>query len=101
MPTLWADDAQAEAVAKFATLGRIFDADLRKLPDEEAARGAEAAVTDLLDAIGLRLSLRALDVPEAELDELAEACLVLPDYQNNPRVATLADMKGILRESYG
>jgi len=89
------------AVPKFATLGRLFDAELRKASDEEAARGAEAAVTGLLDAIGLRLSLRALDVPENELDELAEACLVLPDYQNNPRVATLADMKGILRESYG
>ncbi len=88
------------AVPRFATLGRIFDANLREGSDEEAARGAEAAVTGLLDTIGLRLSLRDFDVPEAELDALAEACLVLPDYENNPRVATLEYMLGILRESH-
>jgi len=39
-------------------------------------------------------------VPAEELDQLAEACLVLPDYENDPRVATLEDVVGILRRSY-
>ena len=88
------------AIPQFATLGRIFDVDLHAVSDEEAARRAGAAVERLLDNIDLRLTLKGLRVPEHELDELAAACLVLPDYENNPRVATLDDVKAILRESY-
>ena len=46
------------------------------------------------------MNLKSVNVPKDELPELAEACLVLPDYQNNPRVATLDDVKDILAESY-
>ncbi len=89
------------ALAKFATLGRIFDPELNAASDEEAAHRAGSLVEQLLDTIHLQLTLKGLGVPEHELDPLAEACLVLPDYENNPRVATLEDVKAILRESYG
>jgi len=35
-----------------------------------------------------------------ELGGLAKACLVLPDYESNPKVATLEDVSAILRRSY-
>jgi alcohol dehydrogenase class IV len=84
----------------FARLARTLDPQLAGLPDDKAARCSAGAVEGLLERIGLELSLRGLGVPEQELDALAEACLVLPDYQNNPRVATLDDVKAILHESY-
>jgi len=87
------------AIPQFATLGRILDVALHAVSDEEAAARAGGAVEHLLDTIDLRLTLKGLNVPEHELDELAAACLVLPDYENNPRVATLDDVKAILRES--
>jgi alcohol dehydrogenase class IV len=88
------------APESFAWLARTLDPQLAGLPDDKAARCAAGAIEGLLEQIGLDLSLHGLGVPEAELDALAEACLVLPDYQNNPRVATLDDVQAILRESY-
>lgn len=88
------------APRRFARLARILDRELTRAPDAEAARAAAPALERFFEEIGLDLSLRGLGVPEEELDQLAEACLVLPDYQNNPRVATLEEVKGILRESY-
>lgn len=88
------------APRRFANLARILAPQLRDLSDVEAAHGASPALVRLLEEIGLDLSLRGLGVPEEELDDLAEQCLVLPDYENNPRVATLEDMKSILRESF-
>lgn len=88
------------APMKFATLARLFDPGLSAASDAEAAQRAAHTVEHLLQAIDLQLTLRGLGIPERELDQLAEACLVLPDYENNPRVATLDDVKAILRESF-
>ncbi|MHC4572300.1 MAG: hypothetical protein ACYS0C_09540 [Planctomycetota bacterium] len=47
----------------------------------------------------MRLSLKDLKVPENELPQLAEQCLVLPDYKSNPRIATLEDVTELLKQS--
>lgn len=90
----------AAAPRRFAQLARLLAPQLRDLSDVEAARGAAPALARFLAEIGLELSLSGLGVPEEEIDALAEQCLVLPDYRNNPRVATLEDVKAILRESW-
>jgi alcohol dehydrogenase len=88
------------AVAKFAAVARIFDADLSGADDEVAAERCCDRIDAFLKEIGLWSGLKAHGVPEAALPELAEACLVLPDHENHPRQATPAEVGGILERSY-
>jgi len=88
------------AVAGFARLARMFDPVLAGAPDPTAAERSCTLVDTFLESIGLRLGLADMGVPEAELSALANQCMVLPDFKANPRVATLPEMEGLLRESY-
>ena len=40
------------------------------------------------------------DMPENEIEALAKQSMVLPDYKGNPRVATLEEMIGLVKEAY-
>jgi alcohol dehydrogenase class IV len=88
------------AVERFATVGRILDPSLANEPDESAAKASCAAIDAFLKEIGLWLCFECLKFPKTELRELAKASMVLPDYKNNPRVATEAEILSILEESY-
>jgi alcohol dehydrogenase class IV len=88
------------AVRHFATLGRIFNSALESEPDETAAEKSCDEIDKYLKEIGMWLSLEGLKVPKNELPELAESCLVLPDYKNNPRVANLDEVTDILNTCY-
>jgi alcohol dehydrogenase class IV len=88
------------AIPGFAKLGRIFDSMLAGEPDATAAECSCALLDDFLQNIGLRRGLADLTIPEAELPALARQCMVLPDYQANPRIATLAEIEGLLRQIY-
>ena len=46
------------------------------------------------------LKFRDLKVPKGELEALARQSLVLPDFKNHPRLATLADVEAILERSH-
>jgi alcohol dehydrogenase class IV len=46
------------------------------------------------------LSLKSLGVSEEEVAHIAQDGQVLPDYKNNPRVATLEEMSELLMASY-
>jgi alcohol dehydrogenase class IV len=87
------------APAKFAAVGRLFNASLEKLGDAAAAKKFGSMVEAFLQKIGLRIGLADLNIPEEELKGLAQASLVLPDYKNHPRVAGLDDIHAILRNS--
>ena len=39
-------------------------------------------------------------MPEDEIEALAKQCMVLPDYENNPKIATLDEMIALVKESY-
>ena len=56
--------------------------------EEEAAERSCDAIDAFLQAIGLWTDLEELGVPEEELPALARQSMVLPDYENNPRVTT-------------
>jgi len=88
------------AVKQFAAVGRIFDKALASSGDEAASEKCCELLDDFLKEIGMWLDLKGFRVPEDELPELREACFVLPDYKNNPKVATPEDMMGILKRSY-
>lgn len=85
---------------KFAEIGRIFDSSLEKVDDQAAAEKSCEALESFIHKIGMKLTLEDLKVPEKELDKLAETSMVLPDYQNHPRVATLAEIKELLEKSF-
>lgn len=88
------------AAAKYAALGRIFDASLAGASDEVAARAACDRLDEFMRRVGLWLSLEGMRVPKDELPSLAKQSLVLPDYSNHPRLATESDVMRILEESY-
>ena len=87
-------------VPKYATAARILDPGLGSASDEAAAERCGGALDRFLCEIGMSLTLDSLKVPREELPRLAEQSMVLPDYQNHPKVATLEEIAGILDESF-
>lgn len=88
------------AVKPYAMLARLLDPSLTAQSAEQAAEASRDAIHAFLAAIGLATSLDALRVPRVELSALADQSLVLPDYKGHPRVASRADVLGILEDSF-
>ena len=94
-------NGRARITAEMALrLARAFDTSLSGAPDTTAAECSCALVDDFLQNLGLRRGLADLGIPDAELPALAKQCMVLPDYQANPRIATLPEMESLLRQVY-
>jgi alcohol dehydrogenase class IV len=88
------------APEKFAAMARIFDRSLQGRSDREAAERSCLVVDDFLKKIGLWTCLEECRIPREELQRLAEASLVLPDYKNHPRVADVDDVLALLEKSF-
>ena len=88
------------AVEKFAAMGRILDPELESASDEEAAEQSCERVDELLKRIGMWLSLDGLGASAEELVLIADHSQVLPDYKNNPRIATRDEIMDMLQASY-
>lgn len=87
------------APEKFARVANLFNPSVKNLPDEEAAARFCSIIEDFLKEIGMGLCFEDLKVPKEELRALAEASLILPDYQNHPRVANLDEIHELLLKS--
>jgi alcohol dehydrogenase class IV len=90
----------SSAVDRFAEAGRILDPSLRALPDEAAAEASCGAIDGFLRSIGLWIGFSALGVPRDALARIAADGQKLPDYRNNPRIATLEDMAGLMERCW-
>jgi len=90
----------ASAVRQFAIIGRIFNSELESESDKVAAEKSCEEMDKFLKEIGMWLSLDGFKVPERDLPELAKACLVLPDYKNNPRVINLDGVNKMLKQCF-
>lgn len=88
------------AVERFAAVGRIFNPALQDVPDAEAAEQACVELDSFLKRVGMWLNLRGLGASEQDVVEIADHSRVLPDYQNNPRVATRDEIYEMLMRSY-
>lgn len=86
--------------AKFAAVGKILDPKLAGEKGSRAAEGACRAIERFMKRIGMRLRLRDLKVPKEELEALARQSLVLPDFRNHPRVASLKEVFKIIGQSH-
>lgn len=89
-----------EAIPQFATVGRIFNPRLKDVPDKIAAEQSCEAIDTFLKEIGMWLSLKGLGVTLDDVTEIADHSRVLPDYKNNPRIASRDEIYSMLRSSY-
>lgn len=87
---------RAAAIPQFAAVGRILNPELGNAADEDAATQCCVEIDLLLQRIGLWIDLDSLGVPAADFDTLAEQSMTLPDYRNNPRVATRDEIRAVL-----
>jgi alcohol dehydrogenase len=88
------------AVDKFATMGRIFDSSLKDETDEVAAEKSCEVIDAFLKEIDLWLCFEQFGVSKEEVVLIADHSQVLPDYENNPRVATRDEIYDMLERSY-
>ena len=90
----------ASAERQFARLGRLLNADLESADDETAAKRSCDELDIFLQNIGLWMGLEDRGVPEEELRALARQCRVLPDYMNNPRIASEEEMLELIQHCF-
>jgi alcohol dehydrogenase class IV len=88
------------AIEDFAKVGRIFNPALTRCSDRDAAKASCEAIDDFLKRIDLWIDLKYLGVERDKLRSIADDGQVLPDYKNNPRIATINEMYELLIASY-
>jgi alcohol dehydrogenase class IV len=88
------------SIKKFAIVGRILDPALANESDEKAAEKSCEAIDAFLKKIGLWIGFKSLNVSKEEIRIIADHGQVLGDYKNNPKVASIDEMYGILSRSY-
>lgn len=84
---------------RFATLGRILNPDLKQESDEVAAKESCKEVENFLKRIGMWMDLKGLNVTEEDIVAIADHSRVLPDYKNNPRIASRDEILEMLTNS--
>lgn len=90
----------SSAADKFAVMGRILDPSLENASQDEAAERSCAAMDAFLKQIDMWTSFERLNVSREELKAIADNSQVLPDYKNNPRIATREEIHEMLSASY-
>lgn len=88
------------AVGKFAKVGRIFNKELAKVSDELAAEKCCEEIDGFLKKIGLWIGFKDIGVTREDIRSIADDGQALPDYKNNPRIATIAEMYELLLKCY-
>lgn len=88
------------AIPQFSKIARILNPDLKNSNDHDAASQSPAEISKFLKLIKLDKTLSDVGMPESEILKLAKQCMVLPDYEGNPRVATENEMVELVKHSY-
>lgn len=96
----FAEFTWSSSIEKFAKLTRILNSKYNNTDDADAASHSREEIILFLQKTGLYKSLRDVNMPENEIELLANQCMVLPDYKANPRVATKEEMLELVRQSY-
>lgn len=86
---------------EFATVARLLGEDLSGLDEQQAAEKAVAGVERLRKDIGIPQRLRDLGAKESQLRPFAEKAFSIKRILRvNPRMPTLEDLEGILKEAF-
>ncbi len=89
-----------DAIARFSDMGRILLPDLQGVPEEEAAMRSCEELDLFLKKIGMWLNLKDLGATLEDVTDIADNSRVLPDYKNNPRIASRDEIYQMLVRSY-
>ena len=90
----------AAAIIPFAKVGRILNSANDQVSDEIAAENCCKEIGLFMEKIGMKMTLKDLNMPENEIPDLAKASMVLPDYKGNPKVASEKDMLELIKQTY-
>ena len=90
----------SSAPEQFARVGRMLNPRLEDSPLEVAAAKSCVEIDQFMQTIGMWLSLEKLGVSWQDVTAIADHSLVLPDYKNNPRIASRDEIFEILSSSY-
>jgi alcohol dehydrogenase class IV len=88
------------AAEKFAAMGRILDPGLSGMSDAAAAEGSCVAMDGFLKRVGMWLGLEGLGVSRQDVPFIADHSRDLPDYKNNPRVASRDEILAMFEKSW-
>ena len=88
------------AQSKFAKIGRLFDPSLEVDSDEKAAEKFCELLDEFMREVNMWLNLKSLGVTKDDIELIADHSQILPDYKNNPRIATRDEIYEILIRSY-
>ena len=88
------------AIPQFSRLGRLFNKDLNKASDKDAAKECCNEIDKFLKEIKMWFGLTDFNIPKEELNLLAKQSQVLPDYEQNPIIANLEQMTELLSKCY-
>ena len=89
------------SATKQALLARSAGIDTRGMSDEAAAEAAARAVDDFVLGMGMPHRIRELEIPEADLPEIAELVLTDDGCRNNPIPITSAEqVMEVLRAAF-
>ena len=88
------------AISKYATIGRLFNSELRIQSDEVAAERACDEIDDFIKKIGLWISLEEKNISESDLKAIVDDSMNIPNYKFHPRLADLKDIDEIVKKSY-
>lgn len=91
---------KSHAVEKFAAMTRILAPEFAHASDEEAVDASGDVIDNFLKKIDMWISFESLNVPKEQLKEISDHCHDLPDYSNNPYVASIDEIYAILGKSY-
>ena len=88
------------AVAKFATVARMFNPELQSRPDEAAAEAFAGEIELFLKVIGLYRRMEDFGITPEDIPPILKHAMEFPDSQGNPVVPTEADMREIYMKSF-
>jgi alcohol dehydrogenase class IV len=90
----------SHAIEKYATIGRIFNPDLKKSSDKRAAEKCCDEIDLFLKKIGLWISLEDKAVSKDNIGAIARDTLNLRNYSLHPKIATFKEISNLLQKSF-
>ena len=88
------------AIEKYATVGRLFNPDLKKNSDEKAAEKCCDEIESFLKKIGLWISLEDKGVSKDTIGAIAADTLNLRNYTLHPKVANFEEISSLIKQSF-
>ena len=89
-----------KSIKEYATVGRLFNSDLKEVSDEVAAEKGCDEMDKFLKEIGMWMSFKNKNVSENTLKDISIDTFKLPDYTNHAIVPKSDDVMDLLKKSY-